>query len=161
MLKLNLGSGKDNKEDYINIDAVKHTEATVVGDILNLDYEDNTVDIIFSSHVIEHFTKSELNRFFSESARMLRNKGELEIIAPCMNSAIADYCAGNISISYLHDFLFACQNHVYDFHKQGIYREKLEALCEEYGFILTDLYNQSRDHSKYELVMKAILNKEL
>ena len=53
-MKLNLGSGQDNKEGYINIDAVGHTSDTVIGNILHLDYADGSIDKIQSHHVIEH-----------------------------------------------------------------------------------------------------------
>lgn len=155
-LKLNLGSGKYNLGDYINIDAVKQTEDTVVGNILNLDYKDSTVDVISSSHVIEHLTTPELDRFFYECHRMLKIGGQLEIIAPCMATVISKYCKGEVNIKYLHDFLFALHEHEYDFHKQGIYKEKLELLCAKYKFKIVKLTTQDRAMSKYELILKVV-----
>ena len=36
---------------------------------------DSSVDIIFSSHVIEHLTQKQIRNFFKESSRVLRNGG--------------------------------------------------------------------------------------
>lgn len=155
-LKLNLGSGKNNIDTYINIDAVAHTPTTLVGDILNLDYKDSTVTAISSWHVVEHLTVPELDRFFSECNRMLKIGGELEIVAPCMLTAINEYYKGNINIEYLHNFLFALHKHTYDFHKQGIYKEKLEALCDKHNFKIKCLNTRNKVGSNYELVLLAI-----
>ena len=81
-MKLNLGSGKRSMSGYENIDAIKHTPNTIVGNILCLNYLDNSVERIFSEHVIEHLDKNELEKFFSECRRMLVVGGELDLIAP-------------------------------------------------------------------------------
>ena len=154
-MKINLGSGKRDLEGYTNIDAVKQTNNTVIGDLLNLNYENNSVDEIFSEHVIEHFTKNELDRFFSECKRVLKIGGKLNIIAPSMVSAIDQYVKGEIDIVYLENFLFALQLHEYDYHKQGIYKEKLEMLCNKHGFEIIEILYQDRDFSKNEIVLEA------
>ena len=130
IMKLNLGSGKRNKVGYVNIDAIKHTDETIVGNILKLEYPNNSVDKILSSHVIEHLNKKEINTFFSECHRMLKINGELEIIAPCMLTIIKHFNNKTIDINYLDNFLYARHLHDYDYHKQGIYKEKLMLLCE-------------------------------
>ena len=155
-MKLNLGSGKRDLEGYVNIDAVKQTEETVIGDVLNLTYQDNSIDEIFSEHVVEHLTRPELNRFFSESKRMLKSGGKLHIIAPCITSAIEYYNEGKEDINWLDNFLFALHKHEYDFHKQSIYKEKLEMLCDKHGFKIEKLYYQDRSFSENEIVLEAV-----
>jgi predicted SAM-dependent methyltransferase len=134
--KLNLGSGKNNMSGYDNIDIVQHTPETIIGNILELKYNDNSVNEIYCAHVIEHLDKNEINKFFSECNRVLKRDGKLEIIAPDMNGIIEEFLKNKVSIDYLDDFLFARHLHKYDYHKQGIYIEKLTKLCHKYKFII-------------------------
>lgn len=163
-MKLNLGSGKRPMADYINIDAVKHTPETVVADILHLNYPDNSVERIFSEHVIEHLDKPELEIFFSECRRMLVNSGELELIAPDFVKTIHKYvnkemfgpnCPIVVDINFLDGLLYQGQEHLYDYHKQGIYKEKFERLCAKYNFEIIRIWYQDRPHSENEICLLA------
>ena len=154
-MKLNLGSGLRNLKGYINIDAVKQTPDTVVGNLLELDYVDNSIDEIYSEHVIEHFTRPELDRYFSESKRMLKPSGKFVIIAPSIIKVLERFNKGEVDINYIDSFLFARHLHEYDFHKQSIYKEKLIMLCDKHGFKITKLEYQDRNFSKNEIVLEA------
>ena len=55
MIKLNLGCGVYYKPGYINIDMFESEIADEIADICHLEYEDNSVDEIEASHIIEHF----------------------------------------------------------------------------------------------------------
>jgi len=58
MLKLNLGSGPEKKEGYVNVDVMDG--ADLVHDLTNpLPYPSESVDEIFASHIIEHFSPYE------------------------------------------------------------------------------------------------------
>jgi predicted SAM-dependent methyltransferase len=155
-MKLNLGSGKRNREGFINIDAVKQTDSTIVGNILNLDYEDGTIEHIYSSHVIEHLDKNEIKRYFSECHRMLIPNGIMELLAPSMLLIIKQFNNGKVDINYLDNFLYALQLHPYDYHKHGIYDEKLRKLCADYGFKISQIsYNDiPREPEIYMLANK-------
>jgi predicted SAM-dependent methyltransferase len=153
---LNLGSGKRNREGYINIDAIQHTPETVVGDILKLQIEDGSVDAVFSEHVLEHLTKNELELFFHTANRVLKTGGELEIIVPCLKTWINRYVKGEIDIDILENFLYGPQLHPYDFHKQGMYDDKLKKICTIYGFEIKELKYQDRPHSNWEIYLKAV-----
>jgi predicted SAM-dependent methyltransferase len=155
-LNLNLGSGKRNEEGYINIDAVQHTDQTVIGDILNLTYADGSVDKIFSEHVLEHLDRADGERFFSECRRMLKQGGDLEIIVPCWVTWIKRYVKGEIDMATLDLFLYGPQLHPYDFHRSAMFNEKLEALCNRHGFKMTGIWYQDRPHSPWEIHMTAV-----
>lgn len=154
-MKLNLGCGKRNMAEFINIDAVKQTEETVVGDILDLEYPDNSVEEIFSEHVIEHLDKNEIVKFFSEIYRLLMPGGKIVLISPDMITAVEEYLIGIITIDVLDNRLFALHKHPHDYHKQGIYADKLKRLCTGCGLIIDSIYTQDRSHSIGEIVLEA------
>lgn len=158
-MKLNLGSGKRNLVDYVNVDAIKHTESTVVGNILSLVYDDSAIEEIYSEHVIEHLDRNELDLLFKECRRVLAPKGKLTFVAPCLVSTIQDYVDGLIDIEYLDNFLFALHEHKYDYHKQGVHEYKLRALCAKYNFEIVSITNQTRGRER-EIVLEALSNKE-
>jgi SAM-dependent methyltransferase len=56
MKRLNLGSGKNYLEGYINVDNNPHSKADVVHDLNSYPYpfEDNEFDEVLASHIIEH-----------------------------------------------------------------------------------------------------------
>lgn len=80
-MKLNLGSGKNLKEGYINVDLFVE-DAEVQHDLNEYPYpfEDNSVDFILASHIVEHL--KEPMDFFKEIQRILKNGGLAEIVCP-------------------------------------------------------------------------------
>lgn len=154
ILKLNLGSGKRNLDGFINIDAIEHTPQTVVGDILDLDYEDNVATELYSEHVIEHLDRKQLDLFFKECKRLLSFNGTMTIVGPCLLNTIQDYVDGLIDIVYLDNFMYALHEHEYDYHKQAIFKEKFEMLCERHKLNIIDIKYQTRERER-EIVLVA------
>jgi SAM-dependent methyltransferase len=54
-------------------------------------WKDGTVDIIYSSHTLEHFSKKEGLVFLNECHRVLRNGGIIRIIVPDLAHIIKEY----------------------------------------------------------------------
>ncbi len=58
-MKLNIGCGwRDFGKDWISIDGGEY-EHLDSKDILNLPYNDNTVDLVYASHTLEYFDRLE------------------------------------------------------------------------------------------------------
>ena len=85
MIKLNLGCGIYYKPGYINIDMFESEIADEIADICHLEYEDNSVDEIEASHIIEHFDVITLPLLIAEWFRVLKPNGKLVIEAPNFN----------------------------------------------------------------------------
>lgn len=81
-MKLHLGSGKNIKEGYINIDKYVEHPGVEKLDIFNLPYPDNTVDEILSEHLAEHIGFKDEERFWSESVRVLKPGGKMVTETP-------------------------------------------------------------------------------
>jgi predicted SAM-dependent methyltransferase len=75
-IKFNMGSGDIRPDGFINIDLYdKHSDIKI--DILNLPIEDNTVDEILCSHVIEHIDYLDGKKMIMEYSRILKPGGKL------------------------------------------------------------------------------------
>lgn len=82
MKKLHLGCGKrDFGEDWISIDGadyphIKHKDVT------KLPFKNNTIDEIYSSHLIAYFDRTEIVMILNEWKRVLKPDGVLRIATP-------------------------------------------------------------------------------
>jgi ubiquinone/menaquinone biosynthesis C-methylase UbiE len=80
--KLNLGSGPNWKENGWKI--IERDLGYDLNEKHLEDFEDNTISLIFASHIIEHLTWENVPRVFSNSYRILKPGGVLRIIVPDM-----------------------------------------------------------------------------
>ena len=78
-LKLDIGCGKNKKEGYIGIDIDPESGADIIVSALKLPFEDESVDEINSSHLVEHFSPEEARRYFNEVYRVLKKSGTAEM----------------------------------------------------------------------------------
>ena len=82
MIKLHLGCGWRNfGPEWIHIDGGDY-EHLDYNDITNLPYDDNLVDVIYASHVIEYFDRHEIKSILQEWYRVLRPGGVLRVAVP-------------------------------------------------------------------------------
>ncbi|CAA9217761.1 MAG: hypothetical protein AVDCRST_MAG93-305, partial [uncultured Chloroflexia bacterium] len=49
---------------------------------MRLHYEDGTVDILYSSHMLEHLDRDSARRFLHEAYRVLKPGGAIRIVVP-------------------------------------------------------------------------------
>ena len=85
MKKINLGCGwRDFGKDWIHIDGGNYPHLDSK-DIINLPYENNSIDLIYSSHVIEYFNRDEvkdvLKKWYSKLKKGERTTARLDIPA--------------------------------------------------------------------------------
>ncbi len=85
-MKLNLGCGSNILEDYINLDKFDYYNPNIVHDLEVTPYpfEDNSVDEILMSHVLEHVGQDPniFNNIIKELYRICKNKSIIDIIVP-------------------------------------------------------------------------------
>ena len=82
MTKLNIGCGTDIKKGYINIDTHKENGADLIHKLPDkLPFEDNSVDEIYCSHVLEDFGYEYID-IMKDFHRVLKKSGILHIRVP-------------------------------------------------------------------------------
>ncbi len=72
LIKLDIGCGNNKREGYIGIDIDKDSDADIIVSALDLPFDDNSVDEIYSLHLVEHFNLEEVKVFLSEIYRVLK-----------------------------------------------------------------------------------------
>lgn len=73
---------KDNKE---NVNCIVPSNA------VNLKFNDNTFDVVYCSHMIEHLTYNDASTFLLESKRVLKESGTLRLLLPDLDYYIQQY----------------------------------------------------------------------
>ena len=82
-MKLNLGSGRNSLNGYINIDIEPLVGADLVWDAQTfLPYDDGTIDEILVYHLLEHFEVNRLKPILRHWRRLLKPGGTLIIESP-------------------------------------------------------------------------------
>jgi len=164
--KLHIGCGSNVHRDWLNSDIFPHSD-----NILHLDgtdtfpFANETIDYIFSEHMIEHISYSNGLAMLSETYRVLRNNGKIRISTPNLQFLIDLYGENKseLQIEYIKwatdrfiqsapydDAIFVINNFVRDWGHLFIYDEKtLRSSLENAGFskiIRCDL-NESGDEA--------------
>ncbi|GBE20400.1 methyltransferase domain protein [archaeon BMS3Abin17] len=79
--KLNIGSGNDYKEGFVNLDCNKNLKADIYANLeKKWPFPDNSFDYIYASNIIEHFEN--IHFICDELHRVAKNGAIIEIIVP-------------------------------------------------------------------------------
>lgn len=138
-LMLNLGAGNKRLSGYVNIDSREECNPDLVCDIRKLPYDDNSIDKILASDILEHAGRLEIADVLKEWFRTLKPKGLLIIKTPNIDTIIDAYKAGKISFDELIRKLYANQQYIEDTHRTGFNPEKIKQLLTSTGFKIINL----------------------
>lgn len=105
-IRLNVGAGSDLLENYVNVDmhsreeiekryGIKLPENIQIEnyDILNLPYEDGTVDEVLCLGFLEHLSFEDEGKFLKEVKRLLKKGGMFHFTVPDFNSLCRQWLA--------------------------------------------------------------------
>ncbi|APB34598.1 type 11 methyltransferase [Gloeomargarita lithophora Alchichica-D10] len=91
---LNLGCGSRyvSSDDWLNTDFTVHTPGIFAIDLRKkLPFQENTFDLIYHSHVLEHLTRIDAENFLGECYRILKPNGILRIVVPDLENIVREY----------------------------------------------------------------------
>ena len=94
MKYLNLGCGHhySNKAEWTNLDFVSGGESVLAHNLLKgIPFQENSFDLVYHSHVLEHFSKQDGAKFISECFRVLKPGGILRIAIPDLERIAKEY----------------------------------------------------------------------
>jgi len=153
MIKINIGCGRRNfGKDWIHIDGDDYPHLDYK-DIFNLKFKDNTVDLIYASHVIEYFDRLEIKKLLSEWNRVLKPHGKIRIAVPNFKVLSKLYLDNKISLSQVLGPLYGRMDmdgkQIY--HRTTYDFDDITAVLKSTGFNKIDYYDwQSTCHAKFD-----------
>jgi len=140
-LKLHLGCGNKCIPGWYHIDVIPFPHVDLCHEIDNLPMiEDNSVEVIYCCHVLEHFLRRDVVRVLLEWHRILQPGGTLRISVP--NFAVLSSIYQNTNnLDAVIGPLFGRQNYLYNFHYSAFDYNSLKGLLEGTGFKGIQLYD--------------------
>jgi len=110
-------------------------------DVRQLPFGNSTFDVAFSSHVLEHIPRSDVNETLKEWVRILKPDGELRLILPNIAWAAKKVLENTIDHHTL-NVLYGGQSNPYDYHYNGFTKARLEELLTPLNFELVSYEEQ-------------------
>jgi len=126
---LHLGSGAINHPSFINVDAVPapHIHHLRQIDDLSL-FGNNTADLIYACHCLEHFSHSRIGAVLSEWHRVLKPGGVLRLSVPDFDLLLEIYRETGNDLNSILEVLMGKQDYKYNFHMTAFTRQSLSDL---------------------------------
>ncbi len=89
---LNIACGGRYHKDWINIDFhAESNHVTKVNILGGLPLSDNSMDVVYSSHFLEHLSQDQANFVLKESYRILNKDGIIRIVVPDLEDVCKEY----------------------------------------------------------------------
>lgn len=132
---LHLGCGAINHEQFINIDGYPHPHVHYVQSIDRLtQFGDDTVDLIYASHCLEHFSYTKTKSVLNEWYRVLKKGAVLRLSVPDFDKLVEIYRIHDCDPDVILPQLMGGQNNKYNFHLTALNVRNLSKLLTETGF---------------------------
>jgi len=91
-VQLHLGCGERYIPGFIHIDARRFSYLDYVSSVAQLKmFSDNSVDLIYACHVLEHFRRNQIEKVLKEWHRILKNGGILRLAVPDFDNLVRVY----------------------------------------------------------------------
>jgi predicted SAM-dependent methyltransferase len=150
-MKLHLGCGNKHIEGYVNID-IRYLpgvdEVNNVGRLRN--YKNNSVDIIYASHILEHFGRWEYQSVLKRWYDLLKNGGTLRLGVPDFG-AIVEYYNKTKDLRGVSGMLYGGQDYPENNHYWVWDFDVLSKELKEIGFTEVNKYDwRDTEHSNLD-----------
>lgn len=160
MLRLNVGCGNRRKEGYLNVDKYDSgADRIMPADVLQFSTE--TVDEIYSSHMLEHVSKFEVSKILTEWNRVLKVGGKLELEIPDLEWVCRNWLSkpDRERWGFYLDTIFGLEVNEGEFHKTGFTKERIRWLLTSMGFAV-DSVEAVWSHDQWCILVRATKIKE-
>ncbi len=147
---LNLGCATTSGKEFINIDVLPHANIHHIQDITDLsNFGDNTVDMVYASHVVEHIPREKFKSTLLEWRRVLKNGGIFRFAVPNFDALIDIYQRTNRNVEYVRDQVLG-QDPPYNNHYTLWNFEYAEKILKELGYEQIEIWSPDKvDHHDF------------
>jgi predicted SAM-dependent methyltransferase len=89
---LNLGCGHRYHDEWTNVDFRRTGKNVIAANLLKgIPFNNDTFDMVYHSHAIEHFSKQDAPKFLKECYRVLKPNGIIRIAFPDLEQMVSHY----------------------------------------------------------------------
>lgn len=158
IVKLHLGCGTKILNGWTNVDIFYQDSNIVNDDITTLTtFKDNSVDLIYASHVLEHVGRHEYKNVLSTWHSKLKTGGILRVAVPDFE-AICNHYLRHKNIPNILGLTMGGQRNQYDFHAMLFDENLLRSSLEAIGFVDIVKYDwKNTEHSHVDDYSQAYL----
>jgi SAM-dependent methyltransferase len=152
---VDLGCGKtvwefEGEGTPLRVDIREEVNPDFRCDIKDTPFADGQFEVVFSSHVLEHNSRSEVDVALKEWTRILADGGELRLVVPNLEWAAKNVLDGKLDFNTL-NVLYGQQDYKENFHKMGFTPKSLRKLLENHGL---EVVEENLDG--FHLLMRAL-----
>lgn len=145
-VRIHLGCGPVDQPGFINVDAIGFPHVHHLAPVYPLPmFADNTVDLVYVSHCLEHIEIAEVPRALQEWTRIIKPGGILRIAVPDFEAVLQVYEASGRSISSIQYVLMGGQDYPFNFHMAVFDRLHLTELMQKAGLTNIAPWQPSQD----------------
>lgn len=138
-MTLDLGPGRNVQPHFsqpvVRYDHRKEACVQVVGDVRKLPFRSETFDVVYASHVLEHFHSRESLMIVQEWVRVVKIGGELQLFVPNLEWIALQIQAG-ICDEFVMNALYGRQEYPSDVHRTGFTPARLEEVLNQFDLEL-------------------------
>lgn len=131
-LYLHLGCGSVLLPGFINLDIREETNAEKLSLVYPLDYDMNMFDLIYSSHILEHFPRKQTLAILKEWVRVAKRGGILRLSVPNFEALVKIYNKEK-DLEQIIGPLYGAQDYRYNYHNTVFDLKTLKNLMEKAG----------------------------
>jgi autotransporter strand-loop-strand O-heptosyltransferase len=155
-VRLNIGSGMNNQEGYVNVDKY-HKDADLKADGNNLDYEDNSITEVLSEHMLEHVSHIDTDSYLKEWHRVLKQQGVLRLNLPDLEWCMSEWSNPNNETFLSLHRLFGSQHEDGQVHYTGFTEDTIRTDLVNAGFQIKSIDKEWSDkYNQQCLIIEAI-----
>lgn len=157
-MKLHLGCGKRFIPGFFHIDGIDGPHIDHVCSIDDLGFiEDNSIDLIYACHVVEHFKRARLPDVLKEWYRVLKKEGKLRLAVPDFEAIVKVYNKYK-DLDLVIGPLYGGQNYLYNIHYNTFDFDSLNGYLERAGFNQVNRYDyRETEHSSIDDFSQAFI----
>lgn len=131
--RLDIGAGSEPRPGYTWVDAYYVGPEYINAFCWDIPFEDESITEIYSSHLLEHLQKRDIDRTLAEWFRVLEQGGGLEIEVPDLKYCVEEWLRVG-GDGWEMDMIFGNQDDEGQFHKTGFSETILTEKVQFAGF---------------------------
>jgi len=158
MIKLQLGCCDRKIPGFVNVDIRSDQNPDVAYDISKIDEIFNEVDLIYSSHVLEHFKRNEYMNVLKTWFKVLKPGGILRLSVPSLSAIVEYYNKYKTIDRRMLGLLYGDQGSPYSYHYHIWDDESLSKDLRDIGFSIVRKWDwREVDHGNFDDHSQAYL----